>query len=304
MVVNEKNVSHRKFGDFIEYLEGSDLLILNDSKVIKARIEGVKDTGGSFELLVERILEDDTALCYVRVNKPLKPGRFVFCARQPIEVLRREGMFYVMRFPMRVLEFLEQHGSVPLPPYLHRNPSTDDEETYQTVYATNPGSAAAPTAGLHFTDELLGEIASIGVNIKRVTLHIGVGTFRPVKSENLADHEMHSERYEIPEDTLEAIQSHAGRVVAVGTTVVRTLESWAQSGKTNGETNLFITPGYRFRVVDALLTNFHLPESTLLMLVAAFSGYDRIMSAYKEAVESGYRFFSYGDAMLLNRYDV
>ena len=304
MVVGEDSVSHRVFKEFPALLQPDDLLILNDSKVIKARLEGEKDTGGRFQLLVERVQDVDTALCYIRVSRPLKPGRTIQCRNQSLEVVGRDGVFYSVRFPMPVLSFLEQHGTVPLPPYLGRDSVDEDEKSYQTVYAASPGSVAAPTAGLHFTQELLDEIKASGIEVQFVTLHVGLGTFKPVDSENLSEHQMHNERFEIPGSTLRALNSSNRRKIAVGTTVVRTLESWARSGKTSGETDIFITPGFRFQVVDAMLTNLHLPESTLLMLVAAFSGYERIKKAYEAAVESNYRFFSYGDAMFLTRYDV
>ena len=301
MVVGENHVQHQRFDDFPELLQSEDLLILNDSKVIKARLRGHKDTGGKVELLVERIESVDTALCNVRSSKPLQPGRTVICNDHILHVVERLDPFYRIRFEQSVERFLENHGSVPIPPYLGREEAEFDKDSYQTVYAKNSGSVAAPTAGLHFSEQLLEKVQANGVDIKYVTLHIGLGTFEPVRTSDIASHQMHSERYEIPFDTVKALQNTKGRVVAVGTTVVRTLESWAKSGKTSGETDLFITPGFKFNVIDALITNFHLPESSLLMLVSAFAGHDRVMNAYRDAVANEYRFFSYGDAMFLER---
>jgi S-adenosylmethionine:tRNA ribosyltransferase-isomerase len=305
---NAVDVSHRRFTDLVDQLAPGDLLVVNDTRVIKARLLAEKDSGGRAEVLLERIESEDEALCQVRVSKPLKPGRRLRTAGGEIDVRAREGEFYRLRFPEPVLAFLETHGSVPLPPYIERPAADSDEARYQTVWSRVPGAVAAPTAGLHFTEELLENLTARGVRRAAITLHVGAGTFQPVRVQDLAAHRMHAERYSIDAGVARAIEETAAagrRVVAVGTTVVRALESAAigahRVAQGPGETRLFITPGYRFQVVDALVTNFHLPESTLLMLVTAFGGYERVMAAYGEAVANGYRFFSYGDAMFLQR---
>ena len=309
-------IAHAQFSDVVELLRPGDLLVVNDTLVVKARLRGRKDSGGSAEILVERwFAEDDRrALCQVRVSKPLKPGRKISVAGAAVSVLGRRGEFYELEFPEPVPRFIERFGEVPLPPYIRRDGAggaTADAARYQTVYGAHPGAVAAPTAGLHFSDVLLERLSARGVNRCAVTLHVGAGTFRPVRCDDLAEHKMHRERFHVSAEAAEAIRAtcdSGGRIVAVGTTVVRTLESCvAESGDVEpgmGETELFITPGFRFRAVDALITNFHLPESTLLMLVCAFAGFDPVMSAYREAVDHGYRFFSYGDAMFCERHDV
>lgn len=295
-------------------LRPDDLLVVNDTRVLKARLEARKDTGGQAELLLERVLDGQTALCQVRVSKALKAGRTLMVGPHRLEVLGRDGQFYQLRFDAPVLAVLEAHGSVPLPPYIGRDqetgPDAVDEERYQTIWSTHPGAVAAPTAGLHFTEALLAELAASGVRRVPLTLHVGAGTFQPVRVKDLDEHQMHTERYHIDEACIQAIdatRAAGGRVVAVGTTAVRALESAASDdGRLrpgSGETALFITPGYRFKVVDALITNFHLPESTLLMLVTAFAGFEPVMAAYQHAVAARYRFFSYGDAMFLSRRD-
>lgn len=304
MVVGPQSNEHRQFSDLIDYLRKDDVLVVNDSMVIKARLRAVKDSGGKAEILVERIESETEALCQVGVSKPLIADRTLDCQGQTISVVAREGEFYRLRFDQPVLEFLENFGAVPLPRYMRRRAHESDEQRYQTVYAKNPGAVAAPTAGLHFDDEFLARIQEKGVEICRVTLHVGAGTFQPVRVDDLSQHIMHQERYEIPDETVERLSNKPPRVVAVGTTVVRTLESWAQTKQTSGETELFITPGFEFQVVDALVTNFHLPESTLLMLVSAFRGREQILAAYEEAVKEQYRFYSYGDAMFMERADV
>jgi len=308
LVVGPDALRHARFTDLPGLLRPGDLLVLNDTRVIKARLHGEKDTGGQAEVLVERIEDDRVALCQVRVSKPLKVGRTVRVGPYVLAVLGRVGEFYRMRFSEAVLAVLEARGEVPLPPYIERAAAGEDDSRYQTVFGTRPGAIAAPTAGLHFTPALLAALPALGVAVATVTLHVGAGTFQPVRSEDLAAHRMHFERYELGQATADAIarcRAGGGRVVAVGTTVVRTLESAVQPDGTvpagSGETDLFITPGYRFRVVDAMVTNFHLPKSTLLMLVCAFAGYRRVRAAYAEAVTSEYRFFSYGDAMFLER---
>jgi S-adenosylmethionine:tRNA ribosyltransferase-isomerase len=298
----------RIMADFAALLDPRDLLVFNDARVIPARLRGVKDTGGQVEVLIERVLSAQEALAQVRASKPPKPGSHLQLARElDAEVLGREGEFYKLRFAVDDLHVaLEQHGDLPLPPYIGHAPQDEDRSRYQTVFARVPGAVAAPTAGLHFDETLLAAIAARGVETGFVTLHVGAGTFQPVRVDNLVEHHMHAERLTVSEALARrvvAARERGGRVVAVGTTVVRALEAaTGGDGLTHafdGETRLFITPGYAFRAVDALLTNFHLPESTLLMLVCAFGGYERVMAAYRHAVGQGYRFFSYGDAMWL-----
>lgn len=294
-------VRHCQFEDLADLLGPDDLLVVNDSRVIKARLMAHKDSGGRAEVLVERIVDTNRALCQVRVSKALKPSRCLYHDGHRFDVVDRDGEFYLLDFNSPVAEYLDAHGEVPLPPYIERSPDAKDENRYQTVYAAVPGAVAAPTAGLHFDEDLLDRLRAKGVGVASVTLHVGTGTFQPVREDDLSRHEMHAERYAIPKATRSAIDECDGRVVAVGTTVVRTLESAAATGNDCGETRLFITPGYRFRVVDALVTNFHLPESTLLMLVSAFAGVEPVRRAYAEAVRRRYRFFSYGDAMFCER---
>ena len=294
-------IRHRTFRDITDLLRADDLIVLNDTKVIKARLRGVKDSGGNAEILIERVLSENLAKCQVQVSKPLKEHRTVHVGDLRLKVIQRTGEFYILEFPLPVFQILERFGETPIPPYIKRPAAQADEERYQTVYSKTPGAVAAPTAGLHFSDALLQEIQTKGVDIAYVTLHVGAGTFQPVRVENLDDHQMHTEYYAIPEQTQGMIQNRKGRVIAVGTTVVRTLESWAKTGQTQGETDLFISPGFEFKLVDCLITNFHLPESSLLMLVSAFSGYEQIRAAYSEAVAKRYRFFSYGDAMYCER---
>jgi len=300
------------FTDLPALLDARDLLVFNDTRVIKARLRGRKDTGGEVEALVERVLDARRALAHVRASKTPKPGRrLVFAPGVTAEVVQRRGDLFELRFDGEapVLDILAAHGEVPLPPYITHAPQAEDESRYQTVYAAVPGAVAAPTAGLHFDEPLLASIAAKGIASARVTLHVGAGTFQPVRGEDIASHVMHEEWYSIPESTVSAIaaaRARGGRVVAVGTTTLRALESAAAGGALRAqaaETRLFIVPGFRFRVVDRLVTNFHLPKSTLLMLVSAFSGTDLIRRAYAHAVAGRYRFFSYGDAMLLDRRD-
>ena len=304
-------IRHRRFDQLGELLHPGDLLVVNNTRVLKARMQAVKDSGGSAELLLERIENERCGLFQVRVSKALKPGRELLLADGArLQVLARVGDFYRLAFPQDLLEVLERVGSVPLPPYIQRAAEPVDEERYQTVYGREPGAVAAPTAGLHFTRALLTQLSNQGVGIAEVTLHVGAGTFQPVRSDIITDHVMHAESYHLTAQTAALIaqtRANGGRVVAVGTTVVRTLEAASATGELIpgwNETRIFITPGYRFRVVDALITNFHLPESTLLMLVCAFGGYEPVMSAYQLAVRQGYRFFSYGDAMFIERKNV
>lgn len=288
------------FADLPRLVDARDVLVLNDTRVIKARLRGHKSTGGRVELFVERITGEREALALSHSGHPLKPGhRLSVGDGVAVEVLGREADLVRVRFAEPVAALLERCGSVPLPPYITHTPGAEDAERYQTVYAERPGAVAAPTAGLHFDREILKEIQSKGTSIATVTLHVGAGTFQPVRSERIEDHRMHEERYSVPEETLKAITGR--RVLAVGTTTLRALETQALTGKREGESALFIHPGFKFRVVDRLLTNFHLPKSSLLMLVAAFAGLENIRKAYAHAIERHYRFFSYGDAMLIER---
>lgn len=298
----------RQFIDLPDLLAPGDLLVMNDTRVLHARLFGQKATGGQVEVLVERVTADDEALAQVRASKSLKPGgRLRLEDAFDAEVIGREGEFYRLHFPDNAIELIERHGRLPLPPYIERAAANADEERYQTVFARERGSVAAPTAGLHFDATLLERLRDKGIGIAHVTLHVGAGTFQPVRVHDLSEHRMHREHYHVPQATVDAITAthkRGGRIVAVGTTTLRTLESAAAEGSLKvgaGETALFITPGFNFRVVDVLITNFHLPKSTLLMLVSAFGGLEAIRAAYRHAIDSGYRFFSYGDAMLIHR---
>ena len=296
------------FADLLQHIQFGDVLVLNDTRVIKARLAARKNTGGKLEVFIERHAGTHEAFALIRANHPIRTGGTISIGDAvSASVLGREGDLYRLRFSEPLDAVLEYHGAVPLPPYITHAPSAEDLERYQTVYAERPGAVAAPTAGLHFDRPMLEALAARGVKIARVTLHIGAGTFQPVRVERIADHRMHSERYNVPQATVDAIAAaHAagGRVLAVGTTALRALESAARTGElraSGGETDLFVTPGFRFRVVDRLLTNFHLPKSTLLMLVSAFGGVDNLRRAYAHAIAARYRFFSYGDAMLIER---
>ena len=320
---HKNTIQDMQFNDLKELLLPSDLLVFNDTRVIPARLLGVKASGGKVEVLVERILDQRRVLAHVRASKaPRAGGRLIFKGIE-VEVLGRQGDLFELCFydagqgagtnagthPRSVLEMLEQVGHVPLPPYIHRPVSqpdaAEDRERYQTVYARHPGAVAAPTAGLHFDQPLLEQIRAMGVQSAFVTLHVGAGTFKPVRAERIEDHVMHAEYVHVSAAVCEqvrATRARGGRVIAVGTTAVRSLESASQNGAIEpftGDTCIFIYPGYRFVSVDALITNFHLPESTLLMLVCALSGYTQVMNAYQHAIMHGYRFFSYGDAMFL-----
>ena len=303
-------LSDRRFADLPHFLRAGDVLVFNDTRVIKARLYGVKASGGKIEALVERVTGAHEALVQLRASHPPRPGtRLTFDAAIEAEVLERRGDLYLLRFGggADVHELLEQHGHLPLPPYISHADSAEDAARYQTVYARHPGAVAAPTAGLHFDEPMLARLRDLGVQLAWLTLHVGAGTFQPVRASRLADHRMHSERYDIPPATAQAIaraRAAGGAVIAVGTTSLRALESAARAGTLAagaGETELFITPGYAFRVVDRLITNFHLPKSTLLMLVAAFAGMEPTRAAYAHAISRRYRFFSYGDAMLIDR---
>ncbi len=301
-----------QFNQLLDNVTGGDVMVFNDTRVIKARLTGAKDSGGKVEVLIERVLASDRALAQVRASKsPRAGGRILLADGVAASVLGRQGEFFELRFEdcADLFALLEQHGAVPLPPYITHAADAVDETRYQTVYARAPGAVAAPTAGLHFDTAMLDALRQKGVHIAHVTLHVGAGTFQPVRVSDLREHRMHSEWYEIPQATVDAIQAarnNGARVMAVGTTSLRALESAAANEKGElkagaGDTRLFITPGYTFKVVERLLTNFHLPKSTLLMLVSAFAGVDNVRRAYQHAIAQRYRFFSYGDAMLIEK---
>ena len=300
----------RLFCDLPQFLHAGDLLVFNDTRVIKARLKGVKASGGIVEVLIERVLDNHRALVHIRASKTPKPGsRLTLANAFEAEVIARQEDLFLLHIHSEtsILDLLEKHGAMPLPPYIKHKPDSTDEERYQTVYARDPGAVAAPTAGLHFDATMLESMQRQGIDIAYVTLHVGAGTFQPVRADNILEHKMHSELYSVPENTvamIRAAQQRGGKVTAVGTTALRALESVAQTGALlagNGETDIFITPGYEFKVVERLLTNFHLPQSTLLMLVSAFAGTAHIQQAYQHAIEKRYHFFSYGDAMLIER---
>lgn len=299
-------IRDRRFSELPELLRADDLLVFNNTKVIPARLHANKETGGKAEVLIERIEDEARAIAQVRASKSPRPGsRLIFDGGVQATVGGRHGEFFTLEFSAPVMPFLELHGEVPLPPYLGRPAESADDERYQTVYAEDPGAVAAPTAGLHFDEQMLQETLDMGVNHAWLTLHVGAGTFQALRHEDIAENRLHSERVQVDADCCDAVREtreRGGRVIAVGTTSVRALESAALSGEINpfyGETDLFILPGYRFRTVDVMITNFHLPQSSLLMLVAAFAGTDRILAAYRHAVEEQYRFFSYGDSMFV-----
>ncbi|SJL85170.1 tRNA preQ1(34) S-adenosylmethionine ribosyltransferase-isomerase QueA [Vibrio palustris] len=317
---NTGDVVDGTFKDVLDIVQPGDLLVFNNTRVIPARMFGRKASGGKLEVLVERMLDDKSILAHVRCSKPPKPGTQLFLGENDeyqAEMLARHDALFELRFQseLTVLEILNAIGHMPLPPYIDRPDEDADKERYQTVYNKKPGAVAAPTAGLHFDTPLMEQIKEKGVEFAYVTLHVGAGTFQPVRVDDIENHHMHSEYVEVPEETVQAIQAvkaRGGRVIAVGTTSVRSLESAAQDALKNGtelvpffgDTEIFIYPGYEYQLVDCLITNFHLPESTLIMLVSAFTGYDNIMSAYRHAVEQEYRFFSYGDAMFLHKRDI
>ncbi|UGA55348.1 tRNA preQ1(34) S-adenosylmethionine ribosyltransferase-isomerase QueA [Vibrio sp. VB16] len=310
-------VTDRTFKDVLDLVEEGDLLVFNNTRVIPARLFGRKASGGKIEVLVERMLDEHSILAHVRSSKSPKPGTELFLGENDqfeAEMVARHGALFEIRFKSdkAVLEILNEVGHMPLPPYIDRPDDDADKERYQTVYNEIPGAVAAPTAGLHFDDDLLEKIQAKGVEFAFVTLHVGAGTFQPVKVDNILDHHMHAEYVEVSQQVVDAVnatKARGGRVIAVGTTSVRSLESAAQSAVKNGtelvpffdDTEIFIYPGYQYQLIDCLITNFHLPESTLIMLVSAFSGYDNVMAAYEHAVNEKYRFFSYGDAMFINK---
>lgn len=302
----------RVFRELPQLLSPGDLLVFNDTKVIKARLFGAKASGGHVEALIERVLPQHEVLAHLRASKSPKAGTVLrFADAFDAEVLGRggpDGGLFHLRFPDEPLALLDRHGHVPLPPYITHVDTADDESRYQTVFADKPGAVAAPTAALHFDEAVLAAMRERGIGTAQVTLHVGAGTFQPVRTENLAEHKMHSEWFDVPEATVTAIaatQAAGRKVVAVGTTTLRALESAARGGALQSgarDTDIFITPGFDFRVVDVMVTNFHLPKSTLMMLVSAFAGYEHVMALYRHAIEQHYRFFSYGDAMLLDRH--
>ncbi|RUO58892.1 tRNA preQ1(34) S-adenosylmethionine ribosyltransferase-isomerase QueA [Pseudidiomarina marina] len=308
-------VTHQTFKNIVDHIQAGDLLIFNDTRVIPARMLGEKVSGGKVEVLVERIIDEHRVLAHLRSNRSPKPGaKMILEGAVEVEMVGRQDALFELQFNTQepVLNVLEQYGHMPLPPYIDRPDEDSDRERYQTVYNKKPGAVAAPTAGLHFDDAILAQLREKGAEFAYVTLHVGAGTFQPVRVDNIEEHHMHSEYAEVPEETVAAIAAtrrRGGRVIAVGTTSVRSLESAAQAAKQNGEalqpffsdTDIFIYPGYEFQVVDAMITNFHLPESTLIMLVSAFAGREHVLNAYSEAVHERYRFFSYGDAMFVTR---
>ncbi len=298
MVVDAKSggITHHTFHELPAFLRPSDALVLNETKVLPARLEAQRPGGGKGELLFLRQMEPDLWEVLARPSKRLRPGLKLSVGEDEIEVMKSLDKGHWIVRSTDILDILNRHGHMPLPPYIQTTPQA--EARYQTVYARNAGSAAAPTAGFHFTEEVLDEAQKAGARLARVTLHIGTGTFIPVRVDNLAEHTMHAERYSVPEEAARAVAG-AERVVAAGTTVARTLESWAASGEVEGESRLFVYPGYEWRVVDALLTNFHLPRSTLLAMVMSFGGVQLVREAYRLAVAERYRFYSFGDAMLI-----
>ena len=300
------------FADLPDYIKPGDVMVFNDTRVIKARLFGTKESGGKLEIMVERILDEHCVLAMIRASHAPKIGSiFNLSGVVPVTVLGREHNFYKLHFDHKdtVIELLDRYGNLPLPPYIPRETTQEDEVRYQTIYAKERGAVAAPTAGLHFDEAMILKLRKMGVIIVYVTLHVGAGTFQPVTVENINDHKMHKEIYCVPEETIEAIRlakSLGGRVLAVGTTSLRALEASVKAGNGKlisgyGNTDIFITPGYHFNIVDRLLTNFHSPCSTLMMLVSAFSGSENICQAYQHAIDKGYRFLSYGDAMLIER---
>ncbi|MCW8444251.1 tRNA preQ1(34) S-adenosylmethionine ribosyltransferase-isomerase QueA [Fluoribacter gormanii] len=308
LIYNRQNgeYGHRQFREIADFLNPGDLLVMNDSKVIPARLYGHKTTGGKVELLVERITGEFTFLAHIKASKALRSGSTIQLEQgKEIKVLDRQDDLFLCQADMDVLNLLNGIGHIPLPPYITRSDETLDQNRYQTVYAKYEGSVAAPTAGLHFDEHVLSSVRSRGVTVAYLTLHVGAGTFRPVRCDNIKDHKMHSERFTISPELCEAVhatKAAGNRVIAVGTTTLRSLESAAQNGALtpcSRDTDIFIFPGYEFKICDGLMTNFHLPESTLLMLVSAFIGHKQAMMLYQEAIEKRYRFFSYGDTSLL-----
>jgi S-adenosylmethionine:tRNA ribosyltransferase-isomerase len=306
LVATNQNLLDLKFNQIIDFINPNDVIVFNNSKVIKARLFGNKISGGKIEILIERILPNKEIIAFIGSNKTIPIGMIVKLPNEiSVKVIEKmDGLFKLSPIsPVNWLEYLDKYGHIPLPPYIKRTDDKDDETRYQTVYAKNEGSVASPTAGLHFTKELLEQIKNKGATIAYVTLHVGSGTFKPVSNEDISKHKMHSEIYSIDENTLQLIRQarlNGGSIIAVGTTSVRTLETVAKNSFTRltGETDIFITPGYKFQLVDKMITNFHLPKSTLMMLVSAFAGFETIKKVYSHAVKNKYRFFSYGDACI------
>lgn len=311
LLVLDKHAGHvcdTQFSAVLNYLKPGDALVVNDTRVIPARLYGHKSTGGRVEILIERIVDPQTALAFIKAGKALQAGTPIYLTDEiAVTVLGRENDLFILRCSSNINfdQLLDLHGHIPLPPYIQRQDDATDEIRYQTVYAQHSGAVAAPTAGLHFDETLLRACEVAGIEVLRVTLHVGAGTFQPVRAQDIRQHVMHREWCDVSHETaakLNAIKQRGGRIIAVGTTSVRCLETSAQTGclqAYQGETQLFIYPGYQFQVVDGLITNFHLPQSSLLMLVSAFAGYENTMQAYQHAIQKGYRFFSYGDAMLI-----
>ena len=304
-----ESITHYGFKDILDLVNADDLLVFNNTRVIAARLFGKKESGGKIEVLLERVLPDNQVLAQIRASKSPKPGTtLLFDEHLQAEVLGRQGDFFHLQFPQdqSVFDVLDAIGHMPLPPYIKREDELEDKERYQTVYGEKKGAVAAPTAGLHFDEVLLKQLSEKGVEQGFVTLHVGAGTFQPVRADNIEEHKIHKEYLEVSEQLCEQVRlckDRGGRVIAVGTTSVRCLESASRSGEIqpySGDTDIYIYPGYEFKVVDALLTNFHLPESTLIMLVSAMAGHGFTMKAYEEAVKESYRFFSYGDAMFIS----
>jgi S-adenosylmethionine:tRNA ribosyltransferase-isomerase len=310
----QQKISHLQFSDIVNLIHAEDLLVFNNTRVIPARMYGCKETGGKVEVLVERLINNQTCLAHIRASKTAKPGNKIILSDEAknlaftVTVEARDDDLFILSSDtsQAMAEIMENIGHMPLPPYISRDDTIEDFSRYQTVYAESPGAVAAPTAGLHFDQSLLETLESKGVKSAYVTLHVGAGTFQPVRSESIEDHKMHFEYLEVPQQTVDKClqtRKNGGRIIAVGTTTVRSLETASQKGQLDtyhGETDIFIYPGYQFKSVDALITNFHLPESTLLMLISAFAGKDEMMRCYAEAVAEEYRFFSYGDAMFIS----
>jgi len=304
-------LTHGQFTDLLDLVDAGDLLVFNNTRVIPARLFGQKESGGKLEALIERVIDDQEALSHIKCSRAPKPGTSIILEGAKVEVVGREGALFHLKFHVdNLVNWLEEVGHMPLPPYMEREDELSDRERYQTVYNEKPGAVAAPTAGLHFDDELLQALKDKGANLAFVTLHVGAGTFQPVKVDDVNEHVMHSEYLEVDQavcDAVNATRAAGKRVIAIGTTTVRSLESAAQKSDGgelqpySGETEIFIYPGYQFKSVDALVTNFHLPESTLIMLVSAFAGRGPVLRGYEEAVREQYRFFSYGDAMFITR---
>lgn len=300
-------VHDRQFIDLKEFIQPNDLLVFNDTRVIPARLFAHKSTGGQVEILIERLLDEKNAWAHIRASKALKPGMTIWFAEQPLLTVieKRDSLYHLQSRQLSILKLLDSYGQIPLPPYMEREPEQEDAERYQTVFARENGSVAAPTAGLHFDDAILAELAAKQISFAYVTLHVGAGTFQPVRHEDITQHQIHQEWLTVSPEVCEQVRltkAKGGRVIGVGTTSVRSLETAAKQGSLQpfkGETSLFIYPGYEFKVIDAMLTNFHLPKSSLLMLVSAFAGFDTIKHTYAHAVQQQYRFFSYGDAMFI-----